>query len=211
MLIIEGLQDHSCESLEGGEDSLTVASYRLEMRRFPRVQRFLQFLDTVDIGKIAFVVLENDGDAREVDAMLFQVLLKVSEALDVFVHLSTFGVGDEHDPVGSLKNQFSRRVVIDLPGDGVDLELRLHPCNLSQVQGEEVEEQGSVTLGSDAGEVTDTVAGCFLVNYLEVRGLSTEPRTVVHDLAVDFLQREVDLYHCFLSMIFIDSIDCSDS
>ena len=201
MVLIERFQHHSGEPLEGRKNTLAIAGNSLEVGCIPGVERFFHFLDAVDIRQVSLVVLQDDRRVGDVEPMLLEVLLEVFQALDVFIHLATLGVCDEDDSICSLQHELASGVVIHLSGDGVDLEFRLHPCHLSQVEGEEVEEEGSVPLGGDAGEVADTGVGCLLVYYLEVRGLTTEPRAVVHDLAIDFFQREVDLYHVSLSMI----------
>ena len=61
-------------------------------------------------------------DAR-IDPLLGEVRVQVLEALDVLVELAGLAVGDEHDAVGALQHELARRLVVDLPGHGVELEL----------------------------------------------------------------------------------------
>ena len=164
------------------------------------VQFLFQFFDGVNLRQVTLVVLQDHRQGVEGETVLLQILFKVFQALDVFIHLAAFGIGHEDDTICSLKNQFAGRVVIDLTGNGIDLELGLHASDLSQIEGQEVEEEGAIPLGGDTGEVTHTGLGCLLMNHFQVGGLATQSRTVVDDLAVHFLEREVDLNHvcsCF--------------
>src|SRR5690606_7749438 len=76
-----------------------------------------------------------------------------------------------------------------------------HARHCSEVERHEVEEERAITIGGDRGEITSVALRSLLVDDLEVGGLATHAWTVEHDLAVDFLQGEVDLNHLSFTLL----------
>ena len=101
------VEDLFGDRLEGLEDAVALGRDGLEGGFALEVQRSVHLVHRDRGGKIAFVELENVGDALEVEAVLHEVLLEVAKALDVGVHARLLRVGDEHDPVNALQDQFA--------------------------------------------------------------------------------------------------------
>src|SRR6185436_4637974 len=76
----------------------------------------------------------------------------------------------------------ARRVVEDLPGDGVELDAGGEAGDGADVDGQEVEEQGAVGLGLQRHHLAAGVFRGARVDVLEVGGLAAEAGAVVHDL-----------------------------
>ena len=84
---------------------------------------------------------------KSAKASLLEMRRQVLEGIEVFLKAVLLAVHHEHKPVNAAQHQFARRVVIDLAGDGVELELRLEAFDFPQVQRKEVEKQRPVLLG----------------------------------------------------------------
>jgi hypothetical protein len=104
-------------------------------------------------------------------------------------------VGDEDDPVRPLEHELPRRVVIDLSGNGVELQLGAHPADLAEIEGEKVEEERAVGLGGQREHLAAVVRGERVVDELQVRRLSAQARTVIDDLGRNFPGRVVEENH----------------
>ena len=96
-----------------------------ELGHAAEVERVRQLGDVEDqlARQILLVVLHDERHGARVDALLGEVGVQVLEALDVLVELARLAVGDEHDAVGALEHELARRLVVDLPRHGVELEL----------------------------------------------------------------------------------------
>ena len=75
------------------------------------------------LRQVLLVVLHDERHRARVDPLLREIRVQVLEALDVLVELARLAVGHEHDAVGALQHELARRLVVDLPGHGVELEL----------------------------------------------------------------------------------------
>ena len=97
----------------------------------------------------------------------------------------TLGVCHKHNAINTAKHQLTGAVVINLTGNGIKLETGLETLDIAKIQRKEVKEQGTVAFGSQGHHVRALVLGHFLVNHLEVRGLATQTRSVVHHLTTN--------------------------
>src|SRR5208282_4537292 len=98
----------------------------------------------------------------------------------------------EHDAVHSAQDQLAAGVIKDLSRDRVQVNARLEASHRTQIQRQEIEEQGSIGLRGQRDHLALLLFGCFLEDELQVRRLAAQPGAVVDDLAVDLARCEVD-------------------
>src|SRR5690606_7469118 len=128
-------------------------------------------------------------------AVLDAVLVQVPQAFDVLLELLRLRIRDEHDAVRAAQHQLPRRVVVDLPGNRVELETGPVPRDRSEVQRKEVEEQRTVRLRGQRHHLPPPRGGRRRVHVLQVRRLAGPPRAVVDDLAGDLPRGMADQRH----------------
>jgi hypothetical protein len=160
------------------------------------VEGLVEFLDRHGVVQVALVVLQHDRDLGGVHAVRREVVLEVLEGVQVGVEHLPLAVRHEHDAVRALEHEPAGLVVKDLAGHGVELDLRLHPLDLAQIHGEEVEEERPVSLGGEGEHLVALHAlGEVVVHVLQVRGLPAQPRSVVDHLGRELALRVVEDDH----------------
>ncbi len=65
------------------------------------------------------------------------------------------------------------------------MKARLETFDLAQLQGQKIEEQGTVHLGGQRHQLAFGFGSQLFVNVLDVGRLTTQSWTVINDLAVD--------------------------
>src|SRR5262249_4337767 len=110
---------------------------------------------------------------------------EILPALEVRLHPLHLAVGDEHHSVHALEDELAAGVVEDLSGHGVEVEAGLEAPDLSQREGEEVEEERPVGLGAQADQLALRLRIGLVVDVLEVGRLPAQTWAVIDDLAVD--------------------------
>ena len=130
-----------------------------------------------------------------------RLCVQVLEALDVLLELARLAVGDEHDAVRALEHELARGLVVDLPGHGVELELRREAGDRAEVERQEVEEQRAVGLRRERDHLAFPVVGNLAVDVMQVRRLSRPTRSVVDDLAGDLARGVVDERHDIVAVV----------
>ncbi len=160
----------------------------------PEVQRVVHLVLGQDqiARQVLLVVLEHDGQLPDVDTLAEQIVLEILQALEIVVEAPRLTVSDEHDPVRSLQHELPRGVVVALPRNRIELKLRAEAGNVAQLQGGEVEEEGSVGLGRERNHPATAGFGHPAVDVLQVGRLPGPARPIVDDLAGDFTRGEVD-------------------
>jgi hypothetical protein len=131
--------------------------------------------------------------------VLVQVLLEVSQALQILVQLGARRIGDEHDCVDALQDELTRGVVVDLTGHRVEQEARAVSVDLAQFERQEVEEERSIGLRLHRDHLALGVVGRLLVDELKIGRLAAHPGAVVDDLGVDLAARIVQHDHVVAS------------
>ena len=104
-------------------------------------------------------------------------------------------IDDEDDPVDPFQDQFTGRVVVNLTGNRVELNLRGEAGDLADLHGEEIEEEGSFGIGIETDQFSSILPIGFLVDIMEVCCFSTQPGTVINDLYGNLSSRIVYEYH----------------
>jgi len=82
-----------------------------------------------------------------------------------------------------------------LPRDRVELNSNVHSPDLSKIHRKKIKKQCPVPFGVNGHHLA---AGLFLghaENILQVCGLSTEPRAIIHNLALNLILAKVDKRH----------------
>ena len=75
------------------------------------------------------------------------------------------------------------------------MKARFEPTYRSEVQWQKVEKQRPVRLRRQRHHFSLLILPRVVVDPLQVRGLSAQTRTVVHQLAVNFARRKIDERH----------------
>src|SRR5690606_33656667 len=101
----------------------------------------------------------------------------------------------EHDAVDALQDELSGCVVVDLPRDRIEVKAGLEASDRSEVYGEEIEKQSAFRFGRQRDQLSSRIRRDLVVTVLDVRRFPAEPRTVVHDLAIDLARGVVDHRH----------------
>src|ERR1051325_391508 len=169
--------------------------HRLVVRRVQLVDLRVDLRDRQRVRQVAFVVLHDQRDLFDADALTLEVVLEVLQRLHVRVEREVLAVGDEHDSVGAFEHELARRVVVDLARHGVELQLRAHAADLAEVEGEKVEEKSAVRLRRQREHLALVVRRQRVVDELQVRRFSAETRPVVDDLRRDLFRRVVEEDH----------------
>ncbi len=155
-------------------------------------QVFLQSIHGQYVGQVAFVELQDVGDFVEVVAVLFEVLDEVVEGFDVGVHAFFLGVCDEDDAVDAAQDEFTASVVKHLAGNGIEVEPGFEAADRAEIEGQEVEEEGSIGLGRQRDHLAFLFFRGFVINALQVRRFTAQTRAVIDDFAVNLAGGEID-------------------
>ncbi len=78
------------------------------------------------------------------------------------------------------------------------MKARFESSDVSQVQREEIKEQGAVHFGVERNQLTLALWIHRIINEGDIGGLAGQSRTVVHNLAIDLAICVVDKRHEFL-------------
>src|SRR5437660_2852165 len=174
------------------EHAYALEGHRLHHRLVFLAQFFGESVHWQHIRQVALVQLQDVGDLVEVVAVFFQVGHQVVERFNVGVHALLLGIGDEHDAVHPAQDQLAAGVVKDLSWNRVEVNARLEAPHRTQIQRQEIEKQGSISLDGERDHLPLLLFGCFLEDELQIRRLTAQPGAVVDDLAVDLACCEVD-------------------
>src|SRR6186713_330020 len=85
LIVGEFLEDALGDALERVEHAVAAHRHGREARELLGVELLLQLLDGNDVVHVALVVLHDEGHVLEVEFVLFEVVVKVVETLDVGV------------------------------------------------------------------------------------------------------------------------------
>jgi len=131
--------------LEGLENTVAVNRGRLVENVPPvRIEIAVELFDGEDVLQIPLVVLQDERQVRHLETEVLEVVDEAREALDVRLAHGSLRVCDEDEAIDSFEDQLSGRVVKDLAGHGVQLEAGLEAADGTDLDGEEVEEQGPI-------------------------------------------------------------------
>ena len=166
----------------------------LEFGHAAKVERIGQFGPAEDeiAREVLLVVLQHERHGARVDAVFGEVRVQILKALDVLLELARLAVGHEHDAVGALKHELARRLVVDLPGHGVELELGREAGDRAEIERQEVEEQRAIRLRRERDHLPFPIIGNLPVDVMQIRRLSGPTRPVVDDFARDLAGGVVD-------------------
>ena len=146
---------------------------REELDFLIRIQLFVHLVQSEHILHIALVVLKHEGHIVQVHPVILQILAQILETFQIFGLTGTLGIRHKDNAIDTTKHELTGAVVINLSGNGIKLESGLKTLNVTQVQGQEVKKQGSITFCSERHHVGTLVLGHFLMNHLKIRGFTT--------------------------------------
>jgi hypothetical protein len=107
----------------------------------------VELVDRQDVAQISLVVLEHDGEFRNLEAELLEVFDEAIEALDIRVPHRALRIGHKHQPVDALEHQFAGRIIEDLAGYRVQLESGFETADRPNFNRQQIEKQGPVGFG----------------------------------------------------------------
>jgi hypothetical protein len=102
-----------------------------------------------------------------------KIFLKIREAFVVLLHFVGLGIGYENDSIDSTQNQFTGGVVIHLARHGIELEFGGKSFNGSQIQRQEIEEQGSIGFRRQRHHLAFVLIRNLAMNDLQIGGFTT--------------------------------------
>jgi hypothetical protein len=99
------------------------------------------------VGQVLLVELEQHGRALRVQTLGSHVHLQVLQAPAVLLLPAVARIRDEDDGVGPAQHDLSRRVVANLSGHRVELDADLVAEDVTQIEGQQIEEQRAIVRG----------------------------------------------------------------
>src|SRR5436190_20469158 len=136
------------------------------------------------VAQVALVVLHYHREFEETLALLGQVAGQLLQRPHVLSQLVALRIGHEHHTVRTVQHRHPCALVKYLAGYGVQVEARLVAMHAAQVERQEVEEQRTLGLSINREQVASCLARHSRVYVLQVRGLTGQAGTVVHNFAV---------------------------
>ena len=129
-------------------------------------------LGAQDPRQVLLVALDDNRGLGEVQLVGQEVGLHVLPGDVVLLGPVGLGVRHEDDGVRARQDHLSGGVVVDLPGDRVDLVANLIALDLAEVEGEKIEEEGPVFGGLQRDKLRVPLGIGDLVERLQVGRLS---------------------------------------
>lgn len=177
------------------EDANTSISHGFESGVGFGIQNVVENRRGNAIAQVSFVVLDHHRDARRIDVECREIVVEVLHALFVGLKAVRAAVGDEHDPIDTLKYLHPAVVVVDLPRNRVELKPQSLVFDLAHIHRQQIEEERPVARRFQR-EHSPALCDCDgVVDDLEVGCFSAVPRAVVDDLPRDLPRRRVDDCH----------------
>jgi hypothetical protein len=190
------LLHHQADGLEEGlEHSFPLRGDRGERRRAARIEELIQLLIRHEVVEVAFVVLHDQRELVEVDAVGLQVAAQVLDRTQVLFDPAPLRVDHEHDGVRALQHIAPHLHVLVLPGHREALNADLEALDLAEIDRQEVEEKRRVLLGVDRDELDLIAWTQQSMHDLEAGRLAAEAYAVVDELGGNRLFCEVDETH----------------
>ena len=195
---METLEDGGGDGVQGGEDVFSAEGVGSEAGAALSaiVEEELHVFDRSEIGEVAFVVLEDEGDGVDGAAVEAEIGLEVLHGLEVVALAIELGIGDKNDAIGLMQDELHGGVVDDLAGDGVEVETDFVAGDGGGFEGEKVEEEGAVAVGGKGDEVAATGGVEAGVDAAEVGGFAAERGAAIDDFETDRLFFWLDGRHC---------------
>jgi hypothetical protein len=188
----EHVLDHRHERFH---DALALCGHGREGRLLPGVQRLVELGGGNEVGQVLLVVLHDERHLLGHQPVRQQVDLHVLEGRLVLLHVAPARVRHEDHRVRAGQHHPAGGVVLDLAGDGVELDLEVVAGDGPQAEGKQVEEERAVLGGVERDQAVVAARVGDGVDLLEVRGLSRLRGTVVDHLGLDSPLGEVELDH----------------
>src|SRR5687767_15275386 len=106
-----------------------------------RVEGRLQLRNGSGIRKISLVVLNDERHPGEIVAVLRHVVVEVLHRFEIRLHPLHLRIRDEHNSIHVFQDELPAGVVVDLTGNGVEMEACVEAANSAEVYREEIEEE----------------------------------------------------------------------
>jgi len=78
----------------------------------------------------------------------------------------------KNDAVYAAQNQLAAGIVEDLSGDRIKMDSRFEATDVTQIERQEIEEQGALGFGGEGDHLALLLFRGLLVDHLQVRGLA---------------------------------------
>lgn len=153
---LEALKDGSRNRVQRGQDVFSTESVRCEAGATlgAIVQKELHVFHGSEIGEVAFVVLEDEGDRVDGSAVEAEVGLEILHGLEVIALAIDLGISNEDHTIGLVKDELHGGIVNDLSWDGVEVKTDFVAGDCGGFEGKKVEEESAVAVGGECDEVT---------------------------------------------------------
>jgi hypothetical protein len=117
--------------------------------------------------------------------------MELIERSDVFLSHLFLSIGDKNKAVNSFQYKFSSGVIFDLPGHGIELNFQFISFDLSHVEGEEIKEESTVSMGFQADHLRLDLFGKFPVDIFKIGGFAATARTVIDNFHLHYFFSEI--------------------
>ena len=188
------------DGIEGGEDILPAGGDGFKCGEPDAscstiVEVALELGGRSGAGRVAFIILERDREARRIGPVVPDVLDHCMKRMVIRFEAVRRRIGDENEAIGAMENELAGRIIVDLAGHGVELEACLVAVDFCRMHREEIEEERAVRRGGERYEVTTLLLIHFGVDVSEIGRLATEGGATVDNLERDLFGLVVDECH----------------
>jgi hypothetical protein len=84
---------------------------------------------------------------------------------------------------------------MNLPRDRIKLNPDVKPPDFSQIQGQKIKKEGSISFGIDGDHLALNIFLGGTKNILEIRRFSAKTRTIINDFTLNLIFAEIDERH----------------
>jgi len=199
VLIDEFMEQQARNHVERLKNAFTFMSGSRKRRNLGLtvVQQKLHIFKRGNIRQIAFVVLKHMRNFIQVELQGSEIVDQILKALHVFRHFFILRIGHKNDAIHPAQNKLAGGVVNDLARYGVKLEFGLKSTNRHGLDGQKVEEQGSVGTGRERNKLALIAGGGLdvIVDLHQVGCLAAHGRAVVDNFDLQLFGGLIDDCH----------------
>ena len=184
-------EHQASDFFQGFEDAGALERDGLDYRLVFLLQFLLELVDWEYVRQVALVELQDVRNLLEVVAVFLKVGHEIVHGLEIGVHALFLRVSDEDDAINAAQNELAAGIVKNLSRNGVEVHAGFEAAHGAEIEGKEIEEQGSLSLSGERDHLAFLLLGGLLIDVLQVGGLATKPGAVIHDFAVNLAGCEV--------------------
>jgi len=173
VVLLEGVADgFAGDGKEGIQDARAAVGHGFKVGDAAEVQAPVHDPHGHGIGEIPLVVLKDEGDLLDVQAVRIEVVIQIRQRIHIVLHLGFAGIRHEDHTIGPAQHHPAAGVVLHLARHGIDLEMDGIAIDVTEVDREQIEEEGPILLGIDGEHLAALLVRAHGVQGLQIGGLS---------------------------------------